>query len=65
MCSPGECPNSVVGACHVPKWLELIDDAVALIKQARPFITITPPQMAALRVYEAEQEKHAPRVQSV
>lgn len=35
MCSPGECPNSVVGACHVPKWLELIDDAVALKAQAR------------------------------
>ena len=26
------------------------------IKQARPFITITPPQMAALRVYEARQQ---------
>ena len=32
------------------------DAAVDLIKQARPFITITPPQMAALRVYEARQQ---------
>ncbi|MBE2236656.1 MAG: dual specificity protein phosphatase family protein [Caldilineaceae bacterium] len=33
------------------------DEAIALIKQVRPFITITPPQMEALRVYEAEVER--------
>lgn len=32
------------------------DAAVDLIKQARPFITITLPQMAALRGYEARQQ---------
>ena len=29
-----------------------LDDAIALIKRTRPFITITPPQMEALRRYE-------------
>ena len=36
-----------------------LDDAEALIKQARPFITITPPQRAALQRYEAAQRKPA------
>lgn len=36
-----------------------LDGAVALIKETRPFITITPPQMQALRVYAAEVEKRA------
>jgi protein tyrosine phosphatase (PTP) superfamily phosphohydrolase (DUF442 family) len=31
-----------------------LDDALALIERPRPFIAITPPQMEALRRYEAE-----------
>ncbi|MFO7634546.1 MAG: dual specificity protein phosphatase [Caldilinea sp.] len=31
-----------------------LDDALALIERTRPFIAITPPQMEALRRYEAE-----------
>ncbi len=42
-----------------------LDDAVALIKQTRPFITITPPQMAALQLYAAKRGDQAKRVQSV
>lgn len=34
-----------------------LDEAIALIKQARPFITITPPQMAGLRAYELQARK--------
>ena len=33
------------------------DEAIALIKQTRPFITITAPQMAALRVYEERRKQ--------
>ena len=32
------------------------DEAINLIKQARPFITITPAQMEALRVYEERRK---------
>lgn len=35
------------------------DDAIATIRRARPFITITPPQMAALADYEARQREPA------
>lgn len=34
-----------------------LDAAIARIKQTRPFITITPPQMAALRTYAAAIEQ--------
>ena len=43
MCSPAECPNSVIGACHVAKWRELLEDGVALKAQAR-----STPQRASL-----------------
>ena len=32
------------------------DAAIDLIRQARPFITITPPQMEALRMYEERRK---------
>ncbi len=34
-----------------------LDAAIARIKQTRPFITITPPQMTALRAYAGEIER--------
>lgn len=34
------------------------DAAIALIEQTRPFITIMPPQMEALRLYEARKKEN-------
>lgn len=34
-CAPDRCGNSVVGACHVPLWQELLDEVAALRKAAK------------------------------
>lgn len=35
MCSPDSCGNSVLGACHVPRWQSLLDDVNSLASSAR------------------------------
>ncbi|MBI0538107.1 site-specific integrase [Roseomonas sp. KE2513] len=51
LCSPGKCPNSIIGQCHLDRWKQLRDDAVELRRGAR-----TPLQRASLDVQIAEYE---------
>ena len=56
-CKAGVGRAPTLAAAYLIAQGDSLDAAIARIKQARPFITITPPQMAALRVYATEIER--------
>ena len=49
LCSPGKCPNSTIGSCHVGRWQQLLTDAEELRDAAR-----TMPQRVSLDRQVAE-----------
>lgn len=51
-CKAGVGRAPTMAAAYLVSQGYTVDNAVELIKRTRPFITITPPQMAALRTYE-------------
>lgn len=53
-CKAGVGRAPTLAAAYLIAEGDTLDGAIARIKRARPFITITPPQMAALRTYVAE-----------
>lgn len=53
-CKAGVGRAPTLAAAYLIAQGDSLDAAIARIKQARPFITITPPQMAALRAYAGE-----------
>lgn len=56
-CKAGVGRAPTLAAAYLIAQGNTLDGAIARIKQARPFIAITPPQMAALRIYAAEIER--------
>jgi len=56
-CKAGVGRAPTLAAAYLIAQGDSLDAAIARIKQARPFITITPPQMTALRAYVGEIER--------
>lgn len=52
-CKAGVGRAPTLAAAYLVAQGDSLDTAIARIKQVRPFITITPPQMAALQTYAA------------
>jgi dual specificity MAP kinase phosphatase len=57
-CKAGVGRAPTLAAAYLVAQGDSLDAAIARIKQARPFITITPAQMAALQAYAGEIARH-------
>lgn len=59
-CAGGVGRAPTLAAAYLISTGRTLDEAIATIRRARPFIDITPPQMAALVAFEAQQRAPLP-----